>query len=91
MDIKLIRRILKGNATVVLVEQGQPPLIVRQWQDEPGETAEEVPISARWPKARPPAPVTQDSVLERLNREIVSLKDQIAQEESPLQEEVQDN
>lgn len=80
MDIKQIRQLLKENATVVLVEEGQPPLVVQELRTP--EASEEVPISARWPKARPPAPVTQDAVLERLNNEILALKEQIAQEES---------
>lgn len=80
MDIKQIRQLLRENASVVLVEEGQPPLIVHELRTS--EAPQEVPISARWPKARPPAPVSQDSVLERLNQEIVALKEQIAQEES---------
>ncbi len=80
MDIKLIRQLLKENASVVLVEEGQPPLVVQELRTQ--EASEEVPISARWPKSRPPVPVTQDSVLERLNSEILALKEQIAQEEA---------
>ena len=80
MDIKQIRQLLKENASVVLVEEGQPPLVVQELRTP--EAPQEVPISARWPKARPPTPVTQDSVLERLNKEILALKEQIAQEEA---------
>ncbi len=87
MDLKQIRQLLKENATVVLVEEGQPPLVVQELRTT--EVSQEVPISARWPKARPPTAVTQDSVLERLNQEILALKEQIAQEES--QETAQDN
>ncbi len=89
MDIKLIRQLLKENPTVVLVEEGHPPLVVRAWQP-PEEPREEVPISARWPKAVPPAPVPQappvskqDVVLDRLNQEILALREQIAQEDLP--------
>lgn len=102
MDIKQIRQLLRESASVVLVEEGHLPLIVKELPA--AEQPQEVPISARWPKARPPAqsdgearpngrpaPVSspsgdfrgsQDSVLERLNNEILALKEQIAQEEA---------
>jgi hypothetical protein len=84
MDTKQIRKLLRENAAVVLVEEGHPPLIVRELPAT--EEPQEVPISARWPKSRPsaPAPATQDSVLERLNNEILALKEQIAQEEQAV-------
>ena len=80
MDIKQIRQLLRENASVVLVEEGHPPLIVRELPA--AEQPQEVPISARWPKSRPPAQPSPDSVLERLNNEILALKEQIAQEEA---------
>ncbi|MEK7637939.1 MAG: hypothetical protein AAB375_00730 [Patescibacteria group bacterium] len=80
MNLKQIRQLLRENASVVLVEEGQPPLVVQELRVR--EEPQDVPISARWPKLRPPLPVTQDSVLERLNSEILALKEQIAQEES---------
>ncbi|MBP6886026.1 MAG: hypothetical protein KBC02_02180 [Candidatus Pacebacteria bacterium] len=83
MDTKQIRQLLKENAAVVLVEEGHAPLIVRELQAT--EEPQEVPISARWPKSRPPAAATQDSVLERLNNEILALKEQIALEEQAIQ------
>ena len=85
MDTKLIRKLVKENGTVVLVEEGHAPLIVREVSVS--EEPQEVPISARWPKAvRPVQPsVSQDSVLERLNNEILALKEQIAQEEASVQ------
>jgi hypothetical protein len=84
MQLKHIRQLLRENAAVVLVEEGQPPLVVRELLAT--EEPQDVPISARWPKARPPAPVPQESVLERLNNEILALKEQIAQEESAASE-----
>lgn len=84
MQLKHIRQLLRENAAVVLVEEGHPPLVVRELQAT--EEPQDVPISARWPKARPPAPVPQESVLERLNNEILALKEQIAQEESAAAE-----
>lgn len=80
MDTKYIRQLIQEHGVVVLVEEGQPPLIVKTLQ--PREEPEEVPISARWPKAKPPISMNPDSVLERLNREILALKEQIAQEEA---------
>jgi hypothetical protein len=85
MDIKQIRQLLRQNATVVLVEEGQPPMLVQELKAQ--EAPQDVPISARWPKSRPPTAVTQDSVLERLNKEILALKEQIAQEESQVTEQ----
>jgi hypothetical protein len=87
MDIKHIRQLLQENASVVLVEEGHTPLVVRELRTP--EATQEVPITARWPKSRPPTAVSQDSVLERLNKEILALKEQIAQEES--QGTVQEN
>jgi hypothetical protein len=91
MDTSQIRKLVKEYGAVVLVEEGHPPLIVRELQ--PTEASEEeVPISARWPKSLPAGkqgpPITQDSVLERLNKEILALKEQIAQEESQVGMEV---
>jgi hypothetical protein len=80
MDTKQIRQLLSENAAVVLVEEGHPPLIVRELRST--EEPQDVPISARWPKSRPPGPVSQESVLERLNNEILALKEQIAAEEA---------
>jgi hypothetical protein len=84
MDITRIRQLLREGA-VVLVEEGQPPLLVRELPE--GEQPQEVPISARWPKGRSVLPAAQDQVLERLNKEILALKEQIAQEESGVRAE----
>jgi hypothetical protein len=91
MDTKQLRQLIKEYGVVVLVEEGHTPLVVKEWQP-PQEAPQEVPISARWPKAKPPAsperqrgepvPISQDAVLERLNKEILALKEQIAQEET---------
>lgn len=93
MDINDIRKLLREGHSVVLVEQGQPPLVVTELADQP--PVEEVQISSRWPKGRSihetvPAPSAnglavpskQDQVLERLNKEILALKAQIAQDEN---------
>ena len=82
MDTKQLRQLIKEHGTVVLVEEGQPPLIVKILQPPEEPQPEEVPISARWPKAKPPMPISQDAILERLNKEILALKEQIAQEET---------
>ena len=84
MDTKQIRKLLQENVAVVLVEEGHPPLIVRELQAT--EEPQDVPISARWPKSRPAVatPASQDAVLERLNNEILALKEQIAQEEAGI-------
>ncbi len=79
MNTAQIRKLVGEYGVVVLVEEGHPPLVVRELTAE--EKPEEVPISARWPKNPPASDVTQDSVLERLNKEILALKEQIAQEE----------
>ena len=81
MDIKHIRKLLQ-EGSVVLVEDGQPPLLVRELKAE--EPPQEVPIASRWPK--PVAATTvfdgrQEQILERLNKEILALREQIAQDE----------
>jgi hypothetical protein len=104
MDLALLRRLLREGSQVVLLEEGHPPLVVRQLRTE--EPPEEVPIASRWPKGFPyrpagtgrsvldgrragdraeaepgePASGRQEQILERLNKEILALKDQIAQE-----------
>jgi hypothetical protein len=56
MDTKQIRQLLREGASVVLLEEGLRPLVVRELvlADEraPDETPEEVPIASRWPKGR---------------------------------------
>jgi hypothetical protein len=63
MDTKQIRQLLReglpagqAGASVVLLEEGLRPLVVRELilADEraPDETPEEVPIASRWPKGR---------------------------------------
>ncbi|MCC6405378.1 MAG: hypothetical protein IT405_03250 [Candidatus Yanofskybacteria bacterium] len=88
MDIKQVRQLVKEYGSVVLVEEGHLPLVVRELGQPrreavgaPTEASEEVPIAARWPKSRPAAQA-QDAVLERLNKEILALREQIAQEEA---------
>ena len=83
MNINDIRKLLREGRSVVLVEEGQTPLLVTELTvDQP--VVEEVQISSRWPKARTvhdPAPKPQEEVLERLNKEILALKAQIAEDE----------
>ncbi len=64
IDIPTIRRLLRTGHSVILVEQGQPPLVVTELcEDRPAmteeeaaeaeaEAEEEVQISSRWPKGR---------------------------------------
>ena len=78
MDIKQIRTLLREGSQVVLIEENQPPLIVRELRTE--EPATEVQIASRWPKGRSISE-PQDQILERLNKEILALRDQITQDE----------
>lgn len=88
MDLKLIRHLLRNGSPVVLLEDGHPPLTVQELRSTEAESAgpeeppQEVQISSRWPKGRSPFDrERQDQVLERLNKEILALREQIAQEE----------
>ena len=86
MDIKEIRALLNEGHSVVLLEEGQTPLMVTKLPGHvPQEVPEEVPIASRWPKARVPVPDRQDQILERLNTEILALKAQIVDEEGGSQ------
>lgn len=80
MDIKRIRELLRDGAKVVLIEEGQAPLIVSELKQQ--EQPQEVPIASRWPKTRSIHEGRGgEQVLERLNKEILALKEQIAQDE----------
>ena len=90
MDIKQIRQLLRNGASVVLLEEGHPPLVVSELAGQgsnPEVPTEEVPIASRWPKGRTihdspgDSPARQDHLLERLNKEILALKAEIAQQE----------
>lgn len=98
MDTKQLQQLLKqAGSVVILDDNGQPVAITVSWatwlrtvgaDQQPEPPVEEVPISSRWPKA-PRVPVLdqatrQDQILERLNKEILSLKAQIEQEESEI-------
>ncbi len=85
MDIERIRHLLVGGAAVVVAEEGKPPLVVRELPEPAAAGAEpvteEVPIASRWPKGRTLAEEPkQDQVLERLNKEILALRDQITEQ-----------
>ena len=47
MNLKQIRQLLGEDASVVLVEEGQAPLVVQELRVR--EEPQDVPISARWP------------------------------------------
>jgi hypothetical protein len=81
MDIKQIRQLLRDGTAVVLMEDGQQPLIVRELQTE--EPVQEIQISSRWPKGRSihDSPPRQDQILERLNKEILALRAELAEQE----------
>jgi hypothetical protein len=85
MDIKQIRQLVKEGRTVVLVEDGQSPLVISVLESGGSErmvpVSEEVPIMSRLPKARTIHEEPRDHLLERLNKEILALKAEIAQQE----------
>lgn len=84
MDIKQIRKLLREGHSVVLVEEGEVPLVVTELHQS--QSVQEVPITSRWPKHRSVTDSRGDQILERLNKEILALKAQIAQEEEGTQE-----
>src|SRR3989338_7622844 len=95
MDLSQIRALVSEYGTVAIVEGDTPPLIVREltssntpasptslggpsaYQEPSISEAESVPVITR-----PPA--RQDQLLERLNREIIALRDQVTREEMDL-------
>ena len=79
MNLKDIRKLLKEGHSVVLFQEGETPLVVTELAQDP--VPEEVPIASRWPKNRSVTDGRGDQVLERLNKEILALKAQIAQDE----------
>jgi len=97
MDIEHIRSLLTEGTAVVIAEDGKTPLVVRelhvaQAAAVPEVPVEEVPISSRWPKGRSineePPREKQDQILERLNKEISALRDQIARDEDGAVESI---
>ena len=81
MDIEHIRDLLKEGGAVVIAQEGKAPLVVRELPEK-RQTAivseapvEEIQISSRWPKGR--SINEEPSVLDRLNKEILALQEQI--------------
>ena len=81
MDIEHIRDLLKEGGAVVIAQEGKAPLVVRelpavrQTAIVPEAPVEEIQISSRWPKGR--SINEEPSVLDRLNKEILALQEQI--------------
>src|ERR1700752_939036 len=91
MDLNEIRQLIRNGSSVVIMQDGQPPLLVQELRSTgaeakaaaTGEPEAEVPIASRWPKGRSiHERPQQDEVLQRLNSEILALREQIAAEEA---------
>ena len=88
MDIRELKDLLKNSTSVLILDEGEPAYVILDYQVYRNLTQEqEVPVrSATQTPSSAPAPSQQLSAqemeaLERLNREIQALKDQIEQEE----------
>lgn len=90
MDIKELQPLLKQSASVVLVEDGQPTAVVLPYGAYRAltgqETAEQVPVSVRQEedRTRTVTDTREQEILERLNREIASLKEQLSVDQALL-------
>jgi hypothetical protein len=82
MDLAHLRSLLEGHASVVVVEEGQEPLVIQRLQvPEPRPPEERVPISSVR-KVAPAVRTRQEEILDRLNREILALREEVREEES---------
>lgn len=89
MDIHTIRELIRQGHSVVIVEEGQPPLMVRELEESTRTVRtihEEAPNTMVVTPTSPPDQNAQkqDQVLERLNKEILALKAQIAEDEAAM-------
>ncbi len=94
MDISELKQLLKNSTSVLIMENGNPDLVVMEYraykqlaQGSTQETSQHIPTK---PVASSPrVPLHSDlavqsreaEILERLNREIMTLKEQIEAEE----------
>jgi hypothetical protein len=94
MEIGELKKMLKRSTAVLILENGDPSIVVvdyKTYKELLGEDKGE-PGNSR-PMPTPPAPSTQASgpastaeleLLERINKDILALKEQIEEEEKGL-------
>jgi hypothetical protein len=87
MDIRELKNLLKNSTSVLMLDEGEPAFVILDYQVYRNLTqGQEIKISTPEPGAPQPLghqPLSPQEMeaLERLNREIQALKDQIAMEE----------
>lgn len=92
MDIRELKNLLKNSTSVLMLDEGEPAFVILDYQVFRNLTQgneEEVRISTPEPGTHhgngqagmPPLSAQEMEALERLNKEIQALKEQIAAEE----------
>ena len=88
MDINELKFLLKNSASVVVMEEGQPSLVIVDYHVYKNMVQAQQGLLSQ-PRTAGSGPVTHEQqfspeeqeAVERLNREILALKEQIAMEE----------
>jgi hypothetical protein len=91
MDIKEIKKIIKGSTSVLVLDDGEPSFVVLDYKaykdlisdkvDDKDDKVKPDPSSSRG---------NEREVLDRLNKDILALKDQIEAEEKAINQQVVD-
>ena len=86
MDIQELKKLLKSSTSVLIMDNGNPDLIVMEYKAYQrlagvGNGASPVHAHEKPVSSEPAARAREAEVLEKLNREILALKEQIRLEE----------
>ena len=88
MDIQELKKMLKSSATVLIMDNGEPSLVVVNYQtykdlvsEKTAEEEKEIKVHASAEKQAGPGEV---ELLERINKDILALKAQIEDEEKTV-------
>ena len=81
MDPAHLRSLLEGHTSDVEVEDGHEPLVVQRLQVPEVTPPEQRVAISSIRKEVPPTRARQEEILDRLNREILALREEVAGEE----------
>lgn len=92
MDIKELKQLVKNSSSVVVVDDGEPAFVIVNYETYrnlagKGEISKEpVPLMKHIALKTPPQTLPESEMLEKLNKEILALQSQIAEEERNIKQ-----